>query len=122
MTTSLIYLSIQLRIILLYLYSHIVSFGQVLIGEWGGFYNGRDQQFQDELVSYMIQNCITDNTYWTLNPTSSDTGGILQSDWRTPVAPKLALLARLNPNPARLSSRSGLVTLTPGRYANRRCH
>lgn len=33
--------------------------------------------------------------YWCLNPTSGDTGGLLQDDWRTPQAAKLAALAPL---------------------------
>ena len=33
--------------------------------------------------------------YWSLNPDSVDTGGILQEDWKTPVEDKINLLKRL---------------------------
>lgn len=38
-----------------------------------------------------------------LNPTSSDTGGILANDWATPVSYKLDLLKELVPQPGQVS-------------------
>jgi endoglucanase len=33
--------------------------------------------------------------YWSFNPNSGDTGGLVQGDWLTPQSGKLALLADL---------------------------
>jgi endoglucanase len=35
-----------------------------LILLFGGSYIGADRLFQDQLVDYMIQHCITDNVFW----------------------------------------------------------
>lgn len=70
----------------------------VVPGEFGGKYgkgDARDKSWQDKLVSYMIDKRITNFFYWSWNPNSGDTGGILQDDWKTPDANKVALLNRL---------------------------
>eukprot|EP01134_Creolimax_fragrantissima_P002165 CFRG2165T1 len=71
----------------------------VVIGEWGGRYEGADKQFQDTLVAYMVSRELTSNFYWCLNPNSLDTGGLLQNDWRTPEQSKLDMLAAMIPSP-----------------------
>lgn len=69
------------------------------IGETGGRYghggDPRDKIFQDALVDYLIGKNITHLFYWSWNPNSGDTGGILQDDWRGVWQDKLDLLARL---------------------------
>jgi endoglucanase len=56
----------------------------VLVGEFGGRSVGSDTEgkWQRAFVSYMKENRIY-YTYWCLNPNSSDTGGLLEDDWRT---------------------------------------
>jgi endoglucanase len=56
----------------------------VLIGEFGGRSVGEDAEgiWQRTLISYLQLNGF-DYTYWSWNPNSGDTGGILQDDWLT---------------------------------------
>jgi endoglucanase len=65
------------------------------VGEFGGRYVGRDQVWQDAFVNYMKTKGIKNWFYWSLNPNSGDTGGILLDDWRTPDSRKMELLRRL---------------------------
>ena len=51
--------------------------------------------WQDAFVDYLIANDARSFFYWSLNPNSGDTGGLLQDDWRTVNPGKLALLQRL---------------------------
>ena len=67
----------------------------VVVGEFGGRYMGQDQIWQDAFVDYLIDNDAHSFFYWSLNPNSGDTGGLLQDDWRTVNQAKLALLQRL---------------------------
>ena len=71
----------------------------VIIGEFGGRYgNGgdpRDRAWQDSIISYMEEKGMTNFFYWSWNPNSSDTGGILQDDWNTVWQDKVDLLHRL---------------------------
>lgn len=65
----------------------------VVIGEWGGFYEGQDQAWQNALVDYMLATGMTDSFYWTF-ANSEDTGAILDNDGKVN-APKMANLHRL---------------------------
>lgn len=67
----------------------------VIPGEFGGRYEGQDKIWQDKLVDYLIQKKITSFFYWSWNPNSGDTGGILNDDWKTIHQGKLTLLKRL---------------------------
>jgi endoglucanase len=67
----------------------------IVPGEFGGRYAGSDQIWQDAFVDYLIANDAHSFFYWSLNPNSGDTGGLLQDDWRTVNPGKLALLQRL---------------------------
>ena len=51
--------------------------------------------WQDTLIDYFLQKGMTNFFYWSWNPNSSDTGGILQDDWTTVWDDKVALLQRL---------------------------
>lgn len=100
----------------------------VVIGEWGGKYGrgpsrGRDKTWADTLAGWMVENCMEDSFYWAINPDSSDTGGILEDDWVTPVQPKLDLLRRIQPHPSLLywTPPGNAVCLTEGEYANPKC-
>ena len=65
----------------------------VLIGEFGGHSVGNDPEgvWQRTLLTYLQSNGF-DYAYWCWNPNSGDTGGILQDDWTTVNAAKLAML------------------------------
>ena len=53
----------------------------VLIGEFGTRYETlKDQQWLQVFQSYIQQNHLS-WTFWSLNPDSGDTGGLLQDDW-----------------------------------------
>jgi len=71
----------------------------VIIGEFGGRYgNGgdpRDRTWQDTLINWMDSKGMTNFFYWSWNPNSGDTGGILKDDWNTVWDDKVALLAQL---------------------------
>jgi endoglucanase len=67
----------------------------VVLGETGGKYgagNPKDKTFQDALFAYLKQHGIYDVFYWSWNPNSGDTGGILNDDWTTVRQDKVALL------------------------------
>jgi endoglucanase len=87
--------------------------GTIMIGEWGGWMKpeNKDDVWQNALADYIIKNDI-DFFYWSVNPNSGDTGGLLGDDWKTPVAKKIALLARARPNPT-VFNFSGTPTPTP---------
>lgn len=73
----------------------------VTIGEWGG--NTVDYAWQQGFASWLAQKGINNNFYWCINPDSRDTGGLLQSDWVTPVTEKLAFCTTANPSPSVIS-------------------
>ena len=69
--------------------------GAVFIGEFGighrDSFQGRELQWIQTLMAYMGRS--SSWTYWSLNPNSGDTGGILQDDWVSIQQWKLDLLA-----------------------------
>ena len=71
----------------------------IAIGETGGRYghggDAKDKGFQDSLVDYLIGKRIPHVFYWSWNPNSGDTGGILQDDWTHVWTDKMDLLKRL---------------------------
>ncbi|MGE4651205.1 MAG: glycoside hydrolase family 5 protein [Myxococcota bacterium] len=68
-------------------------------GEFGGRYGhggeADDVPWQNELVDYFIDKRICNFFYWSWNPNSGDTGGILQDDWNTVWQDKVDNLSRL---------------------------
>ncbi len=78
----------------------------VLIGEFGSkLETASDRQWADKLVQYLAGDLDGNGTndlsagqqgvswtYWSWNPNSTDTGGILSSDWTTPITAKVNLL------------------------------
>ncbi|MCC5659516.1 cellulase family glycosylhydrolase [Nostoc sp. XA010] len=71
----------------------------ILIGEFGGRQvdlNSKEGIWQNELVQYIQKNNLS-FTYWSWNPDSSDTGGILLDDWQSVNLPKQQLLSQLLP-------------------------
>jgi endoglucanase len=72
----------------------------VLVGEFGGrsvaekdAQGNKDLEgiWQRSLMGYLKDNGLS-YTYWAWNPNSGDTGGVLQDDWKTVDADKMALL------------------------------
>ena len=68
----------------------------VAIGEFGGKYghggDPKDITWHKALVNYLGSKGICDNFYWSWNPNSGDTGGILQDDWNSVWQDKVDLL------------------------------
>jgi endoglucanase len=66
----------------------------VFVGEFGGSSMGQDAEgvWQRTLVSFLKTNNIN-YAYWSWNPDSGDTGGILQNDWKTVNQSKLDVLS-----------------------------
>jgi len=65
----------------------------ILIGEFGTrLQTTSDQQWLQTMAQYIGNNQLS-WTFWSLNPNSGDTGGILLDDWITVSAPKQAVLA-----------------------------
>ena len=66
----------------------------VLLGEFGGRSMGQDPegQWQRSLVLFLAANQIS-YTYWSWNPDSGDTGGLLEPDWKTLDQAKLDILS-----------------------------
>jgi endoglucanase len=64
------------------------------IGEWGGRYQGQDKIWQDALVEYLGKKGICNSFYWSWNPNSGDTGGILNDDWATVREDKVQMLQK----------------------------
>jgi endoglucanase len=110
-------------------YLHKEDIAPVIVGEFGGRSVGDDHEgiWQRALVSYLRENNLS-YFYWTLNPNSGDTGGLLLDDWQSVDPEKEALLSQyqfpilgieqVGPEPAtRLSppppSPTPLPTFTP---------
>lgn len=76
-----------------WLYLHDDGTSPLLIGEWGGRLGQDDRQ--DRWMAY-LRDLIVDrhlhHTFWTLNPNSADTGGLLMDDWVTWDEAKYALV------------------------------
>ena len=67
----------------------------VLLGEFGTrLQTAADQQWLTTLVSYLRTHDIS-FAYWSFNPNSGDTGGLVLDDWRTPDQAKLNALGPL---------------------------
>ncbi|HEY9862269.1 MAG TPA: cellulase family glycosylhydrolase [Candidatus Obscuribacterales bacterium] len=80
----------------------------ILVGEFGGRQvdsTSKEGIWQRKFVEFIGQKNLS-FTYWSWNPNSVDTGGILQDDWRTVNAAKQQLLGSL------LSLASGVVGST----------
>ena len=70
----------------------------VVLGEFGGKYgrgDARDVLWQNALVDYLVAEGMRNGFYWSWNPNSGDTGGILDDDWTTVRTDKVQLLQRL---------------------------
>lgn len=71
----------------------------IFIGEFGGRQvdsNSQEGIWQNEFVKYIKQKNLS-FAYWSLNPNSADTGGILLDDWQSVDVAKQQLLSQLLP-------------------------
>ncbi|PSB24595.1 cellulase family glycosylhydrolase [Stenomitos frigidus] len=91
----------------------------ILIGEFGGRQvdaSSKEGLWHRQLVNFIQQKKLH-FTYWSWNPNSSDTGGILQDDWRTVDQAKQQLLSQLltvpGPTALALSVRQSVSPLAP---------
>ncbi|WP_245636054.1 cellulase family glycosylhydrolase [Herbiconiux solani] len=67
----------------------------VLVGEFGSkLETASDRAWFETMVSYLKTTGIS-FAYWSFNPNSGDTGGLVKDDWVTPQAEKVAALAPL---------------------------
>ncbi|WP_181373436.1 glycoside hydrolase family 5 protein, partial [Microbacterium sp. HMWF026] len=78
----------------------------VLLGEFGTkLETDSDKAWLNTLVAYLAKTKIS-YAYWSFNPNSGDTGGLVADDWRTPQTAKLAALkpiltpAAVTPSPS----------------------
>lgn len=86
----------------------------VLLGEFGTTYRTEsDRQWLQSLVGYLARTGISFG-YWSFNPNSGDTGGLVADDWRTPQQDKLDALAPiLTPRPAPTATPTTVPSVTP---------
>ncbi len=75
-------------------YLHHDNIAPVIVGEFGGRSVGEDAEgiWQRSLISYLREHDLS-YFYWTLNPNSGDTGGLLLDDWQTVDSQKQELLS-----------------------------
>ena len=67
----------------------------IMVGEFGSnLQTSSDQQWFQAFQAYMKQNALG-WTFWSLNPDSGDTGGLLADDWKTVVQAKQDVLKLL---------------------------
>lgn len=74
-----------------WMFIHEEGISPLLIGEWGGFMDGGDNEtwmlaIRDLIIEYGLH-----HTFWCINPNSGDTGGLLDNDWVTWDEEKYAL-------------------------------
>lgn len=84
----------------------------VLLGEFGTkFETTSDKQWLHTLVSYLKKKSMG-FSYWSFNPNSGDTGGLVKDDWVTPQQAKLDALAPILGKPVSSPSPTPSTTAT----------
>ena len=94
----------------------------IVIGEWGGTLDGFNGEVLEILGEYLQERCIANNIWWSLNPESADTGGLIAPGWNAFEERKLTLLENVMPNPSSLlpQKNKGLC-IKEGRYQKYQC-
>jgi endoglucanase len=80
-----------------FFYIHRQKIAPIWIGEFGGRQvdtKSIEGVWQNKLVKFIRDNNLS-FAYWSWNPNSSDTGGILLDDWQSVDAPKQVLLSQI---------------------------
>lgn len=77
-------------------FGYLAAQGYTIIpAGWGGKYgtgDARDVALQDALTAYFKSKGICSSFFWGIDPLDPQTGGIVSSDWKTPIANKITLL------------------------------
>ena len=66
-----------------WLYIHTDGTAPLLIGEWGGFMDGGDNEKWMEYMRKLIKTYKLHHTFWCFNANSGDTGGLVIDDFKT---------------------------------------
>ena len=74
-----------------WMFIHEEGIAPLLIGEWGGFMDGGDNEKWMVAIRDLIIEHKLHHTFWCINPNSGDTGGLLENDWVTWDEAKYAL-------------------------------
>lgn len=74
-----------------WMFIHEENISPLLIGEWGGFMDGGDNETWMIAIRDLIVENRLHHTFWCINPNSGDTGGLLENDWVTWDEAKYAL-------------------------------
>jgi endoglucanase len=83
-------------------FGYLTYSGRTIVpGEFGTMYgknggNPKDKIVFNELINYFIYKDICNTFYWSWNPNSNGTGGILQDNWTSIWEDKLSVLKRLH--------------------------
>lgn len=64
-----------------WMFIHEENIAPLLIGEWGGFMDGGDNQAWMVAIRDLIIEHGLHHTFWCINPNSGDTGGLLDHSW-----------------------------------------
>jgi len=75
----------------------------IILGESGGFFIGDDMYWHFRYANYLKKINQTSTFYWSLNPDSDDTHGLLNDDWTTFNNAKLHFLDDLQPHPTKIN-------------------
>jgi len=86
----------------------------ILVGEWGGTYEGIDKVWQQAAAAYFAERGIG-SFYFCLNPGSLDTGGLLEHDWVRGRPPSTPTIAQHGCHTSLLASGSARVSSRPKR-------
>jgi len=85
----------------------------VLLGEFGTkLETTSDKQWLATLVEYVRKNQMS-FAYWSFNPNSGDTGGLVKDDWTTPQQAKLDALRPILGKPSSVRATTQTTTPTP---------
>jgi len=101
-------------------YLHRNSIAPVLVGEFGTrLATASDKQWLDALTAYLGTGVDGLHwTFWSWNPNSGDTGGLLNDDWRTIDAAKQAILQPLQFRPGGVAAVPPPAKVTVVEYYN----
>ncbi len=75
-----------------WMFIHEDNIAPLLIGEWGGFMDGGDNETWMLAMRELIIEHGLHHTFWCINPNSGDTGGLLDHSWTTWDEAKYAVL------------------------------